>query len=44
MTKSERRKLIRAIIKKAMIIIWKSGWKAGEIYLNKELEKLSGKF
>jgi len=42
-TKRERRKLIRGIIKKMWPIIWKFGLKSGEIYLSKELEKMGDK-
>ncbi len=41
MTKAERKRFIKKAIRKSFKLILKYGLKAGEIYLQKELEKLN---
>lgn len=43
MTKKNRRKLIKKIVKRFGKLVLKYGIIAAEIYLEKELEKLNGK-
>jgi len=40
MTKRERRKLVKSIIKEGLALAWKYGSRAAQIWLENELKKL----
>jgi len=42
-TKRERRKLIKGIIKKGLALAWKYGSRSAELWIENELRKLEGK-